>query len=95
MPKRVQSPSSINLFKQCNRKYYYVYLKGFQTLPSVHTIRGTIAHTVLEKFFDVDIDGITKENCAEKLQMKIPGLLVKYWTEAKPEFDPSRRPAQR
>ena len=87
MPKRVQSPSSINLYKQCPRKYYYVYYKKFALLPSVHTVRGTVAHTVLEEFFDIDITGMTKENCKEKLQTHIPQLLVKNWTKAKPEFD--------
>jgi putative RecB family exonuclease len=87
MAKRVQSPSSINLFKTCPRKYYYVYIKGFELLPSIHTARGHIAHSVLEHFFDIDTTGITKENCRERLQAEIPGLLVKHWTEAKDELD--------
>lgn len=87
MAKRVQSPSSINLFKQCARKYFYVYIKGFELLPSIHTARGHVAHSVLENFFDIDITGITKENCREMLQARIPTLLVKYWTDAKKEFD--------
>ncbi|HSU72879.1 MAG TPA: PD-(D/E)XK nuclease family protein [Candidatus Binatia bacterium] len=87
MAKRVQSPSSINLFKTCPRKYYYVYVKGFELLPSIHTARGHVAHSVLEHFFDIDTQGITKENCRERLQGEIPGLLVKYWQEAKAELD--------
>jgi putative RecB family exonuclease len=87
MPKRVQSPSSINVFKSCARKYFYVYIKGFELLPSIHTARGHVAHSVLEHFFDVDIAGITKENCKERLQAEIPGLLVKHWTDAKEEID--------
>ncbi len=87
MAKRVQSPSSINMFRQCNRKYFYIYNKGFQLLPSIHMVRGNIAHSVLEHFYNQDITGITKENCKDKLQSAIPQLLVKYWTAAKPELD--------
>lgn len=87
MAKRVQSPSSINLFRQCARKYYYIYNKGFQILPSIHLVRGNIAHSVLEHFYNTKTDGVTKENCREKLQEVIPQLLVKYWSAAKPELD--------
>jgi putative RecB family exonuclease len=51
MPKRVQSPSSINTYKQCPRKYYYQYILKLPTKPSIHLIRGSIVHTVLEDFF--------------------------------------------
>lgn len=87
MPKRVQSPSSINLYKQCNRKYFYVYVKGFPLLPSIHTVRGNVAHSILENFYNIDLKGITKENCKEKLQAVIPKLLLQYWSSAKPEFE--------
>lgn len=87
MAKRVQSPSSINLYKSCPRKYYYIYVKGFQLLPSIHLVRGNIAHSVLEHFYNIDTKDITKENFRQKLQAEMPGLLVKYWTGAKKELE--------
>ncbi|HII72790.1 TPA: PD-(D/E)XK nuclease family protein, partial [Candidatus Woesearchaeota archaeon] len=53
MPKRVQSPSSINLFKQCPRRYFYQYILKYPTKQNIHCIRGNIVHTALEKFYDV------------------------------------------
>ncbi|MEK6849671.1 MAG: PD-(D/E)XK nuclease family protein [Nanoarchaeota archaeon] len=87
MAKRVQSPSSINMYKSCARKYYYIYVKGFSILPSIHLVRGNIAHSVLEHFYNEDLTGITKENYQQKLQAVMPGLLVKYWTNAKKELE--------
>jgi putative RecB family exonuclease len=87
MPKRVQSPSSINVYRSCQRKYYYQYIKKFQTLPSIHTVRGTVAHTVLENFFEIDVTGVTKANAREVLSKQIPSLLLKHWAEAKEEFE--------
>ena len=87
MPKRVQSPSSINLFKSCARKYYYIYIKGFQILPSIHLVRGNVAHSVLENFYNIDTKGLTKATCDQILQASIPELLLKYWTGAKDELE--------
>jgi ATP-dependent helicase/DNAse subunit B len=53
MPKRVQSPSSINTYNQCPRKYYYQYILKLPTRPSIHLVRGNIAHSVLEDFFSI------------------------------------------
>ena len=62
MAKRVESPSSINTFKQCKRKYYYQYIEKLPTLPNIHQVRGNIAHSVLEDFFDTEISEFTTEN---------------------------------
>lgn len=49
--KIVLSPSSINLFKQCPRKFFYQYIKRLPTKPSIHLLRGSIVHKTLEEFF--------------------------------------------
>jgi putative RecB family exonuclease len=79
MPKRVQSASSINSYKQCPRKYFYVYIEKLPTKPSIHTLRGNIVHSVLEDFYDTDPSGVTKENCRAFLQEKLVTLLVHHW----------------
>lgn len=86
MPKRVQSASSINMYKQCPRKYYYAYIENLPTKPSIHTLRGNIVHSVLEDFYDLDPSGVDKDACRSPLQERIISLLVKHWHEAKPEF---------
>ena len=53
-PGRLQSPSSILTYKQCPRKYFYQYIAKLPTSPSIHLVRGSIAHKVLEDIYDLD-----------------------------------------
>jgi len=80
---RVQSPSSINMFKQCPRRYYYSYIKKYPTLPSIHLIRGNIAHSVLEDFFDETFDLKNWYLCFHK---KVIELLDKHWDKKSKEL---------
>ncbi|MBD3362065.1 Dna2/Cas4 domain-containing protein [Candidatus Woesearchaeota archaeon] len=81
MAKRIQSPSSMNTYKMCPRKYYYAYIKELASLPNIHQVRGSIAHTVLEKFFDQDVSGLTMENFEGSLTVVIQNLLLKEWQD--------------
>lgn len=85
--KRVQSPSSIKTFKQCPRKYYYSYILKLETKPNIHTVRGNIAHSVLEHFFDIDTSVISMENHEAHLKLIVQKLLLKEWQNYKPELD--------
>jgi len=87
MGRRVESPSSINTFKQCPRKYYYVYVKKLETLPSIHLIRGKIVHSVLEDFFKVDSGKLPDDNCDVLLHGLMMDFLKNKWLEAKAEFE--------
>ncbi len=87
MAKRVESPSSINTFKQCKRKYYYQYIEKLPTVSNIHQVRGNIAHSVLEDFFDVEVVGFTQENYKQKLQEVIQKLFVFNWNKYKARLD--------
>ncbi|MBI3032665.1 PD-(D/E)XK nuclease family protein [Candidatus Woesearchaeota archaeon] len=76
---RVQSPSSINTFKQCARKYYYQYIEKLETLPSIHLIRGKIMHAVLEDFFKFNINHISAASYEFELRIIIFDLFKKHW----------------
>jgi len=52
-PQTFISPSSINTFAKCKRQYYYQYIEKLKQLPSIHLLKGTIVHSVLEDFFKV------------------------------------------
>jgi putative RecB family exonuclease len=82
IPSRIQSPSSINTYKQCPRKYYYNYIKKLPTQPSIHLIRGKVAHSVLEHFFDINISIITKKTMNKILHQRTLTLLIQYWTQS-------------
>jgi len=61
MPGRVQSPSSINIYKQCPRKYYHLYIQKLPTKPSIHLVRGSVVHEVLERFFQRPIPAVATD----------------------------------
>ena len=79
MAKRIESPSSINTFKQCQRKYYFQYIEKLPTSPSIHLVRGNIVHSVLEDFYDIDVQSFTNENFPQKFNQAIQTLLMHHW----------------
>jgi len=79
---RVESPSSIGCFKQCPRKYYYQYIKQLETKPNVHQVRGNIAHSVLEQFFDQDVSQLTLDSFELGLMEIMQDLLLREWKKA-------------
>ena len=87
MAKRVESPSSINTFKQCRRKYYYQYIEKLPTFPSIHTVRGNIAHSCLEHFYDIDASSFTQENFKQKCREAVQKLLIHQWGAYKKEVE--------
>lgn len=84
---RIQSPSSILTYKQCPRKYYYQYIAKLPTKPSIHLIRGSIAHSVLEDFFKINIEEMNKSNYVSKLKEIIQEMLLHEWTKNNKRFD--------
>ncbi len=84
--KRMQSPSSINTYFQCPKKYYYIYKLKMSTKPSIHLVRGSAAHEVLEKMYSL-LPEVLSENYKQDLETIGLALLKKAWKEAKPEFD--------
>ena len=83
MAKRVESPSSINTFKHCKRKYYYQYIEKRPTLSNIHQVRGTIAHSSLEDFFDINIDELNETNFAQNFRENIQMIFLKNWKDNK------------
>jgi RecB family exonuclease len=87
MAKRVESPSSINTFKQCKRKYYYSYIEKLPSVPSIHLVRGNIAHSALEDFYDIDVSKFNEENCQKEFQQAVQKLLVYQWDKYGPKLN--------
>lgn len=85
--KRVQSPSSINTYKQCPRKYFYQYVLELPTSDSIHTIRGNIAHSALEHFFGININHIDENNYEQQLKIAMQELLIFHWRAEKERLD--------
>lgn len=82
MAKRLQSPSSINTFKQCPRKYFYQYKLKYPTKENIHCIRGNIVHEALEKFYGVNLESINHETYKQELSFYLKSLFDACWKSA-------------
>lgn len=83
---RVESPSSINTFKGCKRKYYYTYIAGLPLKESLITIKGKIVHSVLENFFNLDPSKISGDNYEFELKAIVIDLLRQSWLNKKKDL---------
>lgn len=84
--KRIQSPSSINTYNQCPRKYYYQYVLKLETLPSIHLIRGSVTHSVLEDFFKINVAHLSPDNFEYELHIITQDLFHQEWEKAQKEL---------
>ena len=48
--KRILSPTAINTYLSCPRKFYLRYIKRLRTRPSIYLIRGQIVHKTICQF---------------------------------------------
>ena len=88
MAPRIQSPSSINTFKQCSRKYYYQYILKIKTdIVSIHLERGKIVHEALEDLFKIDISNMDKDYYEFELKTLLQSLFKQKWNNAKTKLE--------
>lgn len=64
---RVESPTSILVYMQCPRKYYYRYVKRLEQKPSIHLIVGNVVHSTIASFHNADISSMPVERLFEIL----------------------------
>jgi CRISPR/Cas system-associated exonuclease Cas4 (RecB family) len=50
IPERILSPTSINTYLNCPRKFYLQYIQRVKSRPTIHLIRGQIVHRTLNTF---------------------------------------------
>lgn len=79
MTQMMLSPSSINTFKQCPRKFYFAYICKYPTKPNIYTVKGNIVHKVLEKFFDIDVTGQDLNTIEGFLKSKVKEIYRDTW----------------
>jgi putative RecB family exonuclease len=89
-PGRLQSPSSILLYRQCPRKYFYKYIAKLPSPKSIHLVRGSIAHKVMEDVYDIDkqldINSIPDESFLITLKFILQEMFRKEWELRKDEL---------
>lgn len=85
-PGRLQSPSSILTYKQCPRKYFYRYIAKLPVSKSIHLVRGSIAHKVLEDVYDLDITNIPEESFLITMKFALQEMFRKEWEKQAQEL---------
>lgn len=76
MPKDIKlSPSSINTWFMCKRKYYNKYVLKLPEKQTIDLVRGSIIHKVLEDIFTIKIGKAYKT----QLRKKVKDLLRENW----------------
>lgn len=86
IPRRIESPSSMNTLKKCPRKYYYNYIAKLPTAPNINQTRGKIVHSVAERFFDMPIEGVSWNTADNLFRFRVQQLLLEEWTKAQAEI---------
>ena len=85
------SPTGISCYYKCQRKFFYRYIRGLEEKPKPAMIRGSIAHQVLQDFFDyVDLPGIEEENWKslwEKFRKAMFSLLDTEWNQIGKKYE--------
>jgi putative RecB family exonuclease len=68
------SPSKISRFTQCPLAYKYCYVDHLPEPPTIHQVRGTLAHAALERFFTDNGEG-------ERSHVRAVDALMDAWSE--------------
>ena len=83
MSQNLLSPTSINTYLRCPRKYYLKYIKGLKERPSIHLIRGKAVHDSIARFHQMETK---KFNTFEQMKTELLSLFNKAWVEQGEEF---------
>ena len=78
---RILSPTAINTYLSCPRKFYLRYIKKLRTKPSIYLIRGQIVHKTLQ-LFHRDHPQISPEMPLKKIREELLGIFNDQWEKA-------------
>ena len=77
------SPTSINTYLRCPRKYYLKYVKGLKEKPNIHLIRGKAIHDSLARFHQTCKE---KPGTFEEMKSGLLSFLNHSWVEREEEL---------
>ena len=83
MSQNILSPTSINTYLRCPRKYYLKYIKGLKEKPSIHLIRGKAVHDSIAKFHQINT---RKFNTFEEMRVELLSVFQQKWVEQEDEI---------
>ncbi|MFZ4438059.1 MAG: RecB family exonuclease [Syntrophales bacterium] len=83
--RRILSPTAINTYLSCPRKYYLRYIRKLRTKPSIHLIRGSLIHKTIQAFHKECAQGspgLSETEISENLLK----MFNRFWLESKNEL---------
>ena len=83
---RLLSPTAINTYLYCPRKYYLRYIKRLKSKPSIYLTRGSIVHKAIEKFHQKSGPDL-KQTSLYNLASRLLNLFQAAWNKAKLEIE--------
>lgn len=86
------SPTAINTYLACPRKFYLRYVKKLKTKPSIYLVRGSIVHKVIEEFNQAAGPEPTSLTDTQVI-IRLLKLFQKEWTAAEPRLVALNLPA--
>lgn len=83
---RILSPTAINTYLSCPRKFYLRYIKRLRTKPSIYLIRGSIVHKALHEFHK-NFPGPQAGISLSKIREELLNRFNKEWNKAGHSLD--------
>jgi RecB family exonuclease len=83
--RRILSPTAINTYLSCPRKYYLKYIKRLRTRPSIHLIRGNIIHKTVQSFHKEFARG--PPSSETEISESLLKTFNRLWQESQKELD--------
>ena len=83
MPQRTLSPTSINTYLRCPRKFYLKYIKRQKERPNIHLFRGKAVHKTIARFSQIRIRGPPD---LKEMKAHLDGIFSYEWKQLEPEM---------
>ena len=79
------SPTAINTYLACPRKFFLRYIKKLRTKPSIHLIRGSIVHKAISEFHQ-NQSRVIRELPQKMVDCELLNKFHQHWEKAKNEL---------
>jgi CRISPR/Cas system-associated exonuclease Cas4 (RecB family) len=89
MERKILSPTSINTYLHCPRKYYLKYIKCLKEKPSIHLIRGKAIHDTIARFHKMGFKNLQDFG---KMKIQILSIFNQTWMEQGAEIQKLKLP---
>ena len=75
---KIMSPTAINTYLSCPRKFYLRYIRKLRSRPSIYLTRGQIVHKTLRRFHETPLQ-INSSDPLSKVKSALLGIFETEW----------------